>query len=141
MTDAIPGIWFGLLTGRNPDQSRAIDEVERLLRGAPPSAWRDHGLDVIEAARANDADAQRQLADSLAEVYCRLPRAKTPTRAPKPPRQRKPSLARLVAKAKQLGVDVTIEPDGAATFRTGSSTMTTAEGNSEVDEWIAKHAH
>src|SRR5262245_21722694 len=40
---------------------------------------------------------------------------------PKRRRQRKPSLARLVAKAKQLGVDVTIEPSGAATFHFSST--------------------
>jgi hypothetical protein len=58
-------------------------------------------------------------------------------------RPRKPSLARLVAKAKQLGVDVTVEPNGTATFRTGSSTATAADENprTELDEWIAKHAH
>ncbi|MET0537051.1 MAG: hypothetical protein ABWZ64_03730, partial [Xanthobacteraceae bacterium] len=50
---------------------------------------------------------------------------------------------RLVAKAKQLGVDVTIDPNGTATFRTGSSTTTAADENppTELDEWILKHAH
>jgi hypothetical protein len=61
----------------------------------------------------------------------------------KPRRTREPSLARLVAKAKQMGVDVTIEADGTATFRTGSSTTTVADENpqTELDDWIAKHAH
>lgn len=60
----------------------------------------------------------------------------------KPRRQRKLTLARLVAKAKQLGVDVTIEPNGAATFRTGSTTTATVDkSQTELDEWIAKHAH
>ena len=44
-----------------------------------------------------------------------------PTPAPRPRRQRKPSLAHLVAKAKKLEFDVTIEPDGAATFHTSAS--------------------
>ena len=52
-------------------------------------------------------------------------------------RQRKPSLTRLVAKAKQLGVDVTIEPNGTATFRTGSSTR--ASKSNEWDEVLPRH--
>ena len=57
-------------------------------------------------------------------------------------RQRKPSIARLVARAKQLGVDVTIEPNGAATFRTGSSPSATVDSpEAELEKWIAKHAH
>ena len=58
-------------------------------------------------------------------------------------RQRKPSLARLVAKAKQLGVDVTIEPNGTVTFHTGSSPSATVDGpEAELEKWIAKqHAH
>jgi hypothetical protein len=58
------------------------------------------------------------------------------------PRRRKPSLARLLAKAKQLGVDVTIEPTGTVTFRTGSSASAAVDSpQNEVDEWIAKRAH
>ena len=57
--------------------------------------------------------------------------APAPDPAPvKPRRQRRTSLARLVAKAKQLGVDVTIESDGTATFRTSSSAA-----DSMVNEW------
>jgi hypothetical protein len=115
MTDAIPSIWFDLLTGRNPDQiTWAIDEVERLLRDLPPSGARDHGLDVIEAARAGDVDAQRQLANSLAHVYCRLPHAKTPTRASKPRKARKPSVGKMIAAAERGGKSVTsiTTPDG-----------------------------
>ena len=57
-------------------------------------------------------------------------------------RQRKLSLARLVAKAKQLGVDVTVEPNGAATFRTGSSASVAVDSpEAELEKWIAKHAH
>jgi hypothetical protein len=43
-----------------------------------------------------------------------------PTREQAGRRQRKPSPARLLAKAKQLGVDVTVEPDGRVTFHTGT---------------------
>jgi len=61
----------------------------------------------------------------------------------RPRRPHKPSLARFIAKAKKFGVDVTVEPNGTATFRTGGSTTTTADENpqTELDEWIAKHAH
>jgi hypothetical protein len=60
----------------------------------------------------------------------------------KPRRQRKLTLARLVAKARKLGVDVTIEPNGAATFRTGNSASAPVDKpQTELDEWIAKHAH
>jgi hypothetical protein len=47
------------------------------------------------------------------------------------PRQRRPSLARLIAKAKQLGLDMTVDPGGAVTFHAGVST--TAE--STINEW------
>jgi hypothetical protein len=49
---------------------------------------------------------------------------------PKRRRQRKPSLARLVAKAKQLGVDVTLEPSGAVTFHCSS-----AAPDAVINEW------
>jgi len=45
-------------------------------------------------------------------------------------RQRKPSLAHLVAKAKRLGVDVTLEPNGAATFHCSSGAS-----DAVINEW------
>jgi hypothetical protein len=60
---------------------------------------------------------------------------------PKPRRPRKPSLARLIAKAKELGVDVTIGPDGAVTFRTGSAATVESDPETELKKWIASHAH
>jgi hypothetical protein len=143
MTDVVEGIWFAhlLLTGANPDERAwAIDEAERLLRDLPPSGSRDDALDVVEAARGGDVDARRQLAISLNHLRWLLERARdTPTTATKPRNPRKPTLARLVAKAKQLGVDVTVESNGTATFRTGSAPVDKSQ--TEVDEWIAKHAH
>jgi hypothetical protein len=59
----------------------------------------------------------------------RKPTLSTMDKAPPSPRPRKPSLARLIAKAKQLGVDVTVEPDGAVKFHTGSATTI------EINEW------
>jgi hypothetical protein len=57
---------------------------------------------------------------------------------PKP--QKQPSLARLVAKTKQLGVDLTVMPNGATTFHTGTAGAPADELQTELDEWIAKHA-
>jgi hypothetical protein len=86
---------------------------------------------------AADCDLERVAALDVALREILEPPKKERQR--KPRRQRKPSLARLVAKAKQLGVDVTIEPNGAATFRTGGAPVDKPQ--TEVDEWIAKRAH
>jgi hypothetical protein len=56
-------------------------------------------------------------------------------------RRRKPSTARLIAKAKEFGVDVTVAPDGTATFHTGSAATDTSDPEIELKKWIAKHAH
>lgn len=61
-------------------------------------------------------------------------------RAVKRPRQRKPSIDRLAAKAKKLGVALTIEPNGAVTVRADNSAPND-KTQSELDEWIARHAH
>jgi len=142
MTDVVESIWFAhlLLTGTNPDERAwAIDEAERLLRDLPPSGSRDDALDVVEAARGGDMDARHQLANNLDLLRSLIERAEAPTTSTKPRGSHKPSLARLVAKAKQLGIDVTVEPNGAATFHTGSAPVDKSQ--TEVDEWIAKHAH
>jgi hypothetical protein len=146
MTDIVERMWFAhlLLTGAaSPDERAwAIDEAERLLRDLPPSGTRDDALDVVEAARGGDVDARRLLASNLDHLRWLLERARdTPTTATKPRGSHKPSLARLVAKAKQLGVDVTVEPNGTATFRTGTVSAPVDKPQTEVDEWIAKHAH
>jgi hypothetical protein len=143
MTD-VERMWFAhlLLTrSTSPDERAwAIDEAERLLRDLPPSGSCDDGLDVVGAARAGDVDARRQLANSLNHVRWQLERARESRRPRKP---HKASLARLVDKAKQLGVDVTVESNGTATFRTGSSASSSVDKpQTELDEWIAKqNAH
>ena len=136
-----------LLTGAPPYES-AIDQAERLLRDLPPSFSRDDALAELEAARGGDADARLNLANGLNQVRWLLERAEERAearkRATKQRRQREASLARVIDKAKELGVDVTIDPNGGtATFRTGSSATTTAVDSpqTELDEWIAKHAH
>jgi hypothetical protein len=142
---------------QNPDEKTwAIDEAERLLRALPPSGSRDDGLNTINSARAGDAGACQQLADSLFDVRWPLecardyPQAAVETQhlpaepAPKKPkRQRRLSTDRFVSKGKELGVDVTVKPDGAVTFHTGSAvtTVSTADLQNELNEWIAKHAN
>jgi hypothetical protein len=90
---------------------------------------------VRELAALSPAES-RELDAMLAENEARAEAAKHA-------RAQQKRLARLIAKAKKLGVDVTVEPNGAATFRTGSPTTTAADENpqTELDEWIAKHAH
>jgi hypothetical protein len=153
ITDLVEGLWFTrlVLLGKNPDERTwALGEAKRLLGASPPSGSRDDGLHAIEAARAGDADARQQLGDSLLHVRWMLERARDAaplaepaTAAKKPRRQRKPSLARLAAKAKQLGVAVTIESTGAVTLRADSgSTAPVDSPEAELQKWKAKrHAH
>jgi hypothetical protein len=147
MTDAIQNLWFAhlLLTApQSPDDTAwAIDEAERLLRDLPPSGTRDVGLEVVEAARGGDVDARRHLAESLYHARWLLERAREKKlTAAKLRSQRKRSLDRVFAKAKQLGVDVTVdEPNGTATFRTGTASAAVDKPQADLAEWIAKHAH
>ena len=63
-----------------------------------------------------------------------------PTRRPR--RRRKPSAARLIAKGKKLGVDVTVQPSGAVTFNTGNAAAKPEPDlDAELAEWVARHAH
>jgi hypothetical protein len=57
--------------------------------------------------------------------------------AAKQKRERERAIARLIAKAKRLGVDVTIDPNGAATFRTGNASTPgyAAPIEPEANEW------
>jgi hypothetical protein len=78
----------------------------------------------------------RELDAMLAQDEARAEAAKAARAAKK---QKERQLARVIAKAKRLGIDVTVEVNGAATFRIGNSVSVPAD--SEVGEWIAKHAH
>jgi hypothetical protein len=99
----------------------------------------DLAAQVERALDCGDYRMGARALDGLANTL-EPPAALTPE--PRSRRPRKPSLARLVAKAKQLGVDVTVEPDGAVTFRTGNSASAAVDKpQTELAEWIAKHAH
>src|SRR4029453_7647335 len=89
---------------------------------------------VDEALSAGDWNVLDQIARAFEPPAVPMPQ-------PKPRRQRKPTLARLVAKAKQLGIDVTVEPNGAVTFRTGTASSPVDKPQTDLAEWIAKHAH
>src|SRR5262249_526176 len=83
----------------------------------------------------------RRASEAPAELSSEPPDPPQPFEQPQQRRQRKPSLARLVAKAKQLGIAVTVEPNGAVPFHTGTASAPVDKPQTELDEWIAKHAH
>jgi hypothetical protein len=118
-TDPTEALWFAqrLLIGRDPDaRPWAIDEAERLLRNLPPCGSRDDGLAVIAPARAGDASACQQLADSLFQVRLPLERARDAAQAAEPgaKQKRRPSIKRMIAAAERDGRKVTsiTTPDG-----------------------------
>jgi hypothetical protein len=86
------------------------------------------------AALVEDAlsDGDWKTLDQIANAF--EPPA-VPMPQPKSRRQRKTSLARLVAKARQLGVDVTVEPNGAATFRCSLTASDSVPGVAMINEW------
>lgn len=95
--------------------------------------------DLVASVRNGDPDAREEL-QIILEILS--DRQDQPKSQKQPRGSHKPSLARLVAKAKQLGVDVTVEPNGAATFRTGNPASAAVDSpQAELDKWIAKHAH
>jgi hypothetical protein len=116
-------------------------------------------LDAVAASRQRMFDGldgedlaclgMRRDSDFFAQIRRELSGTSSPAAAAPPDglrsaaarRRRKPSLDRLVAKAKQLGVDVTVEPNGTVTFRTGTASAAVDKPQAELAEWIAKHAH
>jgi hypothetical protein len=118
---------------------RAAADCLALARLVPSGA--DLACEFVMAAADLPPDLAAQVEAALScGNYGRLDELADALEPP-PRRKRRTSLARLVAKAKQLGVDVTVEPNGTATFRTGSSTSAADTPQTEFDEWIAKHAH
>lgn len=110
-----------------PSEAGAAREYARI---AMPELSPDLAAQAERALGFGDSMALDDLAITL------------PAPEPRSRRRRKPSLARLIAKAKRFGVDVTIEPNGAATFRTGASASAAVDSpQTELDEWIGRHAH
>jgi hypothetical protein len=96
-----------------------VREIMTLSAALTPAEFRE--LDAMLAQDEARAEAARAARDSE--------------------KQKRQSLARFIAKAKQLSIDVTVEPNGAVTFHTGTVSTPVDKSQTELDEWIAKHAH
>jgi hypothetical protein len=89
-------------------------------------------LSSVAGTSAAEALISRRLRDVFARAYNgRTLDEVFPTTAPapKPKKPRRPSLTRLAAKAKKLGVAITLEPSGAVTVRADNT------ANSAINEW------
>jgi hypothetical protein len=114
------------------EDAAAFERIEQTPARGNALVQRAH--DLVSLVRNGDPSAREELEIVLEILTDRKDQ-------PKPQKQPKPTHARLVAKAKQLGMDVTVEPNGAVTFRTGSASAPVDKPQAELDEWIAKHAH
>ncbi len=130
MIDADLDPWWTVQLLKLGEDAAAFERIEQMPTRGKGLVQRAH--DLVSAVRNGDLDAREELVIVLQILSDRQDQ-------PKP--QKQPSLARLVAKAKQLGVDVTVEPNGTATFRTGTASAAVDKPQTELDEWIAKHAH
>ena len=92
----------------------------------------------LRAALAASAD-HRAIARLLDELATEL---EPPARPPKPHRPRKATLARALKQAAKAGVKVArvdVSPDGTVSLVVGEGQN--EEPSSDLDQWIAKHAH
>jgi sugar phosphate isomerase/epimerase len=102
-----------------------IEWVETAIAALPPGT----DPDLVRMVETLDWQKLEMVADELERRAAALSPADATSERPglpkpaKPRRPRKPTLARLVAEAKELGVDVTVEPNGTATFRTGATAI------------------
>jgi hypothetical protein len=101
----------------------------------------DWSPDFVRELAALSPAERRELDAWLAEGEARAEAAKARAEATKKQKRQQKSLDSHVAKAKQLGVDVTVEPNGTATFHTGTAGAPVDKPQAELDKWIAKHAH
>ena len=125
--------WWTVQLLKLGEDALAFERIKQMPTRGKGLEQRAHDLVVL--ARNGDPSAREELVIVLQILSDQQDR-------PKPQKQSKPSLARLVAKAKELAVDVTVEPNGTATFRTGNSASAPVDKpQTELDEWIAKHAH
>jgi hypothetical protein len=133
MTDASYDLWWTAQLLTLGENAAAFERIEQIPARGNALVQRAH--DLVASVRNAEPSAREELEIILEILSNRQDQ-------PKPPRDpREPSLARLVAKAKQFGVDVTVEPNGAATFHTGTVSAAVDSPQIELDEWIAKHAH
>jgi hypothetical protein len=133
MTNPSYDPWWTAQLLKLGEDAAAFERIEQIPARGNALVQRAH--DLVASVRNGDPSAREELEIILEILNSRQDQPKQP-RDP-----RKPSLARLVAKAKQLGVDVTVEPNGTATFRTGNSASAPVDKpQAELDKWIAKHA-
>ena len=115
------------------EDALAFERIEQMPTRGKALVRRVH--DLVASMRNGDPSVREELQIVLQILSDRQDQ-------PKP--QKQPSFDRLVAKAvakaKQLRVDVTVEPNGAATFRTGTASTPVDKPQTELDEWIVKHA-
>ena len=131
---ARPNHWLTAQLLKLGEDEAAFERIEQIPARGKGLVQRAH--DLVSAVRNGDLDAREELVILLQILSDRRDQ-------PKP--QKQPSFDRLVAKAvtkaKELGVDVTVEPNGTATFRTGTASAAVDKPQTELDEWIVKHAH
>ena len=137
MIDADLDPWWTLQLLKLGEDALAFERIERMPTRGKALVQRAH--DLVALMRNGDLDAREELEIVIGILSDRQIQAES--RRSKPRGSHKPSFASLVAKAKQLGVDLTVEPNGTATFRTGTVSAAVDSPQTEVDEWIAKHAH
>jgi hypothetical protein len=116
------------------EDALAFERIEQMPTRGKPLVQRAH--DLVALMRNGDPSAREELQIILGILSDRQDQ-------PKPQKQQSFDrlVAKAVAKAKQLGIDVTVEPNGAVTFRTGTASAPVDNPQTEVDEWIVKHAH
>jgi hypothetical protein len=136
MTDVGHDPWWTAQLLKLGEDAAAFERIEQIPARGNALVQRAH--DLVASVRNGDPFAREELEIILEILSDRQDRPK-PQKLPRG--SHKPSLARLVAKAKQLGVDVTVEPNGTTTFRTGTASAAVDKPQTELDEWIAKHAH
>jgi hypothetical protein len=134
---ARPDPWWTAQLLKLGEDAAAFERIEQIpVRG---NALVQRAHDLVASVRSGDLDAREELEIVIGILSDRQIQAES--RRSKPRGSHKPSLARLVDKARQLGVDVTVEPNGTATFRTSTVSAPVDKPQTELDEWIAKHAH
>jgi hypothetical protein len=125
----------GTSKDRKPDQAAANDAAARRDFPSPMPEWFP---DFVRELGAMSPADRREI---LRELDAKIAKDEARAEAAKQKRERDKARDGAIAKAKKLGVDVTVAPNGAATFHTGTASAPDDKPQTEVDEWIEKHAH